>query len=84
LGGHRYSFPYFFDPNFEAPLTSKVSLMAPEWQALARAAQRDDSNGKRWDGQDPRKFEGTYGTYLMKKISKVFPELATANLGPKL
>ena len=57
----RYSFPYFYDPNFEARLSSKVSLMSPAWQARARAAEADVS-GNRWDGQDPTKFEGTYGT----------------------
>ena len=41
-------FPYFYDPNFEAPFTSKVPLTAPAWQALAwDAQQRDGRTGKR-------------------------------------
>ena len=44
----RLSYPYFYDPNFEAPFTSKVPLTAPAWQALAwDAQQRDGRTGKR-------------------------------------
>jgi len=28
-----------------------------------------------WDGQDLRAFTGTYGDYLLGKVSKVFPQL---------
>ena len=31
---------------------------------------------KRWDGRRVEDFEGTYGAYLISKVSKVFPELA--------
>ena len=30
----------------------------------------------RWDGRDVSQYEGTYGDYLIAKVSKVFPELA--------
>ena len=30
---------------------------------------------RRWDGQDLRAFTGTYGDYLLSKVSKVFPQL---------
>ena len=36
--------------------------------ALARA---------RWDDRDPTDFEGRYGEYLLRKVRKVFPHLAS-------
>jgi hypothetical protein len=32
----------------------------------------------RWDRIDPHAMQGTYGEYLLSKVSKVFPELAPA------
>jgi len=29
----------------------------------------------RWDDANLQAFEGTYGDYLLSKVSKVFPEL---------
>ena len=40
-----------------------------------KSNQRDDSN-ERWDRQNVHGFTGTYGDYLIGKVSKVFPELA--------
>ena len=39
-----------------------------------RAAAGDDGR-PRWDGQDLRAFTGTYGDYLLSKVSRVFPQL---------
>ena len=39
-----------------------------------RAAAAGDGH-RRWDGQDLRAFTGTYGDYLLGKVSKVFPQL---------
>ena len=39
-----------------------------------RAAAGHDGRW-RWDGQDLRAFTGTYGDYLLGKVSKVFPQL---------
>jgi hypothetical protein len=39
-----------------------------------RAAAAGDGS-RRWDGQDLRAFTGTYGDYLLGKVSKVFPQL---------
>ena len=39
-----------------------------------RAAAGDDGR-RRWDGQDLRAFTGSYGDYLLGKVSKVFPQL---------
>jgi hypothetical protein len=44
-----------------------------------RAAAGDD--GRRWDGQDLRAFTGSYGDYLLGKVSKVFPQLRGDVLG---
>ena len=29
----------------------------------------------RWDGADPTMFTGTYGSYLLRKVSRAFPTL---------
>jgi hypothetical protein len=47
-----------------------------------RAAAGDDGH-RRWDGQDLRAFSGTYGDYLMGKVSKVFPQLRRNVLKPR-
>jgi len=68
LSGHgRLSFPFFLDPGFDAEVPP-----LPD-----RAASGDDGR-RRWDGQDLRAFSGTYGDYLLGKVSKVFPQLRDA------
>ena len=64
-GKSRLSFPFFFDPAFEAEI---VPLPSP---ALAR-----DDSAERWDRANVHAWTGTYGDYLLGKVSKVFPELA--------
>jgi len=65
LSGHgRLSFPFFLDPGFAAEVPP-----LPD-----RAAAGDDGR-RRWDGQDLRAFTGTYGDYLLGKVSQVFPQL---------
>jgi isopenicillin N synthase-like dioxygenase len=65
LSGHaRLSFPFFLDPGFAAEVPPLPG----------RAATGDDGQ-RRWDGQDLRAFTGTYGDYLLGKVSKVFPQL---------
>jgi isopenicillin N synthase-like dioxygenase len=68
-GRDRLSFPFFFDPDFSATVPPLP----------ARAAVTSDGR-RRWDGQSPLAFEGTYGDYLTAKVAKVFPELR-AELG---
>lgn len=63
-GKSRLSFPFFFDPGWNAEIVP-----------LPEAAARDDS-GERWDRANVHAFSGTYGDYLMSKVSKVFPDLA--------
>jgi len=71
LSGHgRLSFPFFLDPGFGAEVPP-----LPD-----RAAAGDDGQ-RRWDGQDLRAFSGTYGDYLLGKVSKVFPQLRRNVMG---
>ena len=63
----RLSFPLFFDPNFFA----RVEPIAE----LAHVAIADDRE-TRWDNASVHAFDGTYGDYLIAKISKVFPQLS--------
>jgi isopenicillin N synthase-like dioxygenase len=62
-GRTRLSFPFFLDPGF-----------ADEVPPLPGRATAADG-ARRWDGQDLRAFTGTYGDYLLGKVSKVFPQL---------
>ena len=56
--------PPMFDPGFTA-----------EVPPLPDRAAADDHGRLRWDGQDLRAFTGSYGDYLLGKVSKVFPQL---------
>lgn len=60
----RLSFPFFFDPNFNArvqPIELNVSL--------------PDDKQERWDRSSVHEFKGTYGEYLLRKVARVFPQL---------
>lgn len=70
-GRSRISMPFFFDPRFDAVLQPIPSL--------ERAAVRGERVA-RWDGLDLRDVHGTYGDYLIGKVSKVFPELGRSQL----
>jgi polar amino acid transport system ATP-binding protein len=63
-GRDRLSLPFFFDPGFEVRVRPIEGLPPPE-----------DDSASRWDGANVHAFEGTYGDYLLAKVSKVFPEL---------
>jgi isopenicillin N synthase-like dioxygenase len=65
----RLSFPFFFDPNWDA----EVKPIFPD-RLVA-----DDRN-QRWDGTSLQELSGTYGEYLLGKVSKVFPELSGKEL----
>jgi isopenicillin N synthase-like dioxygenase len=62
----RLSFPFFFDPNFFAPVRA---IDLPGWEAPP------DDRDERWDRASVHAFQGTYGDYLLNKVGKVFPEL---------
>jgi len=62
----RLSFPLFFDPGFD---TRPQRIAGLGDQAV------DDDRETRWDRASVHAFEGTYGEYLLAKVSKVFPQL---------
>ena len=62
----RMSFPLFFDPNFDAAIKP---IEVPGTEAVA------NDRSERWDKASVHEFRGTYGDYLLGKVSKVFPEL---------
>ncbi|MFT3710052.1 MAG: 2-oxoglutarate and iron-dependent oxygenase domain-containing protein [Archangium sp.] len=66
-GRSRYSWPFFFDPAFDA-------VVAPLPVARVRPVEQDAA--ERWDRASVHSLSGTYGDYLRGKVSKVFPELA--------
>ena len=65
----RYSYPYFFDPNFNAQLLTLP--LGPEMLAKAHASGAIE----RWDRLDVQAATGSYGEYLLAKVGKVFPNL---------
>ena len=62
----RLSFPFFFDPNFNA------EVKPIEIPGTGRVM---DDKTKRWDRSSVHEFSGTYGDYLLNKVVKVFPVL---------
>lgn len=60
----RLSFPFFFDPNFNAKV-----------RPIEVNARLDDDRTERWDRASVHDFSGTYGDYLLNKVSRVFPQL---------
>ena len=65
----RLSFPFFFDPNFDA-----------EVQPIDLHSTVADDKHNRWDGSSVHEISGTYGEYVLNKVSKVFPELGSETL----
>lgn len=70
----RLSFPFFYDPSFNSQMTSVYRLLSPKDQEKAEENRR--LNIQRWDNRDPSAFQGTYGEYLVSKVTRVFPKLA--------
>ena len=62
----RYSYPFFFDPNFDAEIhpidTEEVRLF-------------ESNTTARWDQLNLDTLQGTYGEYILSKVAKVFPDL---------
>jgi isopenicillin N synthase-like dioxygenase len=61
---NRLSFAFFFDPNFNA-----------EVKPIRSDVEATDNKDERWDHASVHEFRGTYGEYLLSKVSRVFPEL---------
>jgi isopenicillin N synthase-like dioxygenase len=66
-GLDRLSFPFFFDPNWDAEVQA-IETSVP------RIHRRDDRH-ERWDRASVHDFRGTYGEYVINKVSRVFPDL---------
>jgi isopenicillin N synthase-like dioxygenase len=64
VGYHRQSWPFFFDPAWDADV-----------RPVGRAELAPDAAESRWDGAMLHEFDGTYGDYLLAKVGKVFPAL---------
>jgi len=65
----RLSFPFFFDPNWNAAV-----------RPIPGCEITRDDRDERWDRASVHEWRGTYGDYLLAKVSKVFPELKRAVL----
>jgi len=64
-GLDRLSFPLFLDPGWDAEVVPVPMVDG--------AASGD--RGERWDGADVHAWSGTYGEYVVTKVSRVFPSL---------
>ena len=73
-GVDRLSFPFFFDPSWDARAPRLVVDDTGGTDPIRSDGARSD--GTRWDGADVHAFDGTYGDYLVGKVAKVFPGVA--------
>lgn len=60
----RLSFPFFFDPAFDA-----------EIRPIDPAAPVSEGAEQRWDRASVHLYSGTYGDYVLHKVARVFPDL---------
>jgi isopenicillin N synthase-like dioxygenase len=67
-GAERLSYPFFLDPSWDA-VVDRLPI-------VDRAPADEEDASQRWDHASVHGFSGTYGDYLLQKVSKVFPELA--------
>ncbi|MGO9452865.1 MAG: isopenicillin N synthase family dioxygenase [Candidatus Binataceae bacterium] len=65
----RISMPLFLDPAFDAVL-APITPLPPDPSATGRQRR-----ARLWDGTDLATVSGSYGDYLLNKVSKVFPQL---------
>lgn len=67
----RLSFPFFFDPNFDATIKPIITVD----ETLVK-----NDRASRWDYASVHEFEGTYGDYVLAKVAKVFPLLRSTTI----
>ncbi len=67
-GRDRLSFPFFFDPAWDARV-----IPLP----LDGSRPADDAQD-RWDATSVHAWDGSYGEYLVAKVARVFPTLFTS------
>jgi isopenicillin N synthase-like dioxygenase len=65
-GAERLSYPFFLDPSWDAVVDRLPIVERPP---------DDEVAAQRWDRASVHGFSGTYGDYLLQKVSQVFPEL---------
>jgi isopenicillin N synthase-like dioxygenase len=70
--GDRLSFPFFLDPSWDARVEKLPIVDRPVDYEAAR----------RWDHTSVHGFEGTYGEYVLTKVGRVFPDLASGTVSP--
>jgi isopenicillin N synthase-like dioxygenase len=68
-GQDRLSYPLFFDPDFDAQIRPLPRHAAIDPRVI------EQERVERWDRASVHDFSGTYGDYLLSKVSKVFPRL---------
>ena len=75
LTSGRLSFPFFFDPAWDAPLTRIDRTLLP---SKNNAYDAQSKASERWDGLDLSQLNDktTYGQFVWRKVSHVFPHLA--------
>jgi len=66
-GAERLSYPFFLDPSWNA-VVDRLPI-------VERPPADDEAAAQRWDHASVHGFSGSYGDYLLQKVSKVFPEL---------
>ena len=69
----RLSFPYFFDPSWDAKLAPIDASLLPE-EELGGVSP---ASIRKWDGTNLKALsqDSTYGEFVWNKVRKVFPEL---------
>lgn len=70
VGTSRLSFPFFLDPGWDVEVAALALPARDGWSSPAGGVQR-------WDGATLEELQGTYGDYLMTKVSRVFPDLSS-------
>jgi isopenicillin N synthase-like dioxygenase len=75
-GRDRIACPFFFDPGWNTevrPIIRYEDSAAGDGSEAGSGTHAGATD--RWDGASVFDFEGTYGDYLLGKVSKVFPAL---------
>ena len=67
----RLSFPFFFDPGWD------VEVKPLPVDEDVDAGGKGIADLQRWDGTVLEDLKGTYGEYLIMKVARVFPDLAS-------
>lgn len=75
-GKSRYAVPYFYDPGWDEEIKElDIKVDEDELKVL-----QNTHAFERWDKVKLKTISGTYGDYILGKVSKVFPMLAKSEL----